>query len=110
MRRRDVLTFGVGCLAAAAPMLRDGRSQSSYPERSIRLVIPFVPGGVADRIGRLWADRMKPVFGAVIVENQGGGGGLTGQATVARSHPDGRTLLLASVASQAAIPAATGQA
>jgi tripartite-type tricarboxylate transporter receptor subunit TctC len=91
-------------------MLRDATSQSGYPERSIKLTIPFSAGGVTDRTGRLWADRMKPLLGPVVVENQGGAGGLAGSATVARAQPDGYNLLLASVESQVAIPATLGPA
>lgn len=106
MRRRDVLALGAIGVSAVLPMLRRALSQPAYPERTIRLVIPFAPGGVTDRVGRLWADRMKPLLGPVVVENQGGAGGLAGSAMVARAQPDGYTLLLGSVVSQVAIPAA----
>src|SRR5262249_33784831 len=92
LRRRDVL---VGLLAAAAPL--PALAQAKYPERPIRLVIPFPPGGVYDAIGRPWADRMKPLLGTVVVENQGGAGGSLGAATVARAQPDGYTLLLGGI-------------
>src|SRR5262249_13371160 len=68
MRRRDVL-FGLlsagaaGAGAVLAP--RAALAQQKYPERPIRLVIPFPPGGVNDAIGRPWADRMKSLLGTV---------------------------------------------
>src|SRR6266567_8751406 len=86
MKRRDVLALGLAALAAE-PRLAFG--QSRYPERPIRLVIPFPPGGVNDAIGRPWADKMKGLLGTVVVENVGGA---VGALAVARAQPDGYTL------------------
>ena len=52
INRRDALVLGSGCLAGAGLIARRAIAQSKYPERPIRLVIPFVPGGVADAVGR----------------------------------------------------------
>ena len=71
-----------------------GTAQSKYPERAIRLVIPFPPGGVFDAVGRPWADRIKSLLGTVVIENIGGAGGSLGAAAVARAQPDGYTILL----------------
>jgi hypothetical protein len=79
MRRRDLLVLGVGLSAAlgvaalAAPSLtlQPALAQSKYPDRPIRLVIPFPPGGGYDAVGRPWAEKMKSVLGTVVVENQG---------------------------------------
>jgi tripartite-type tricarboxylate transporter receptor subunit TctC len=60
----------------------------------VRLLVPFPPGGAFDTIGRPWADKMKAVFGTVIVENQGGAAGSLAAATVAHARPDGYTILL----------------
>jgi tripartite-type tricarboxylate transporter receptor subunit TctC len=57
-------------------------------------VIPFPPGGAYDAVGRPWADRVKPLLGTVVVENQGGAGGSVGAAAVAHARPDGYTILL----------------
>jgi tripartite-type tricarboxylate transporter receptor subunit TctC len=94
MRRRDVLTLGSAALAAGGLPLATARAASSYPERPVRLIIPFPPGGGFDAIGRPWADRIKPLLGTIVVENQGGGGSSLGAASVAHSSPDGYTLLL----------------
>jgi tripartite-type tricarboxylate transporter receptor subunit TctC len=75
-------------------MLSAAASADVYPTRPIRLVIPFQPGGAYDAVGRPWADRMKSLLGTVVVENSGGASGSLGAATVARSKPDGYTLLL----------------
>jgi tripartite-type tricarboxylate transporter receptor subunit TctC len=87
--RRRALTLGLLALAT-----RRSFAQSKYPEHPIRLVIPFPPGGVNDAVGRLWAEKMKPLLGTVVVENQGGAGSVIGAAAVARAQPDGYTLLL----------------
>jgi tripartite-type tricarboxylate transporter receptor subunit TctC len=76
--------FG-GCNAAVA---------QAYPARSIRLVVPFPPGGAFDFVGRPWAEKIKSSLGTIVVENIGGGGSSLGAAAVVRSPPDGYTLLL----------------
>jgi len=103
LRRRDLLlSLFVGTAFAPRPAL----AQQKYPERPIRLVIPFPPGGVYDAIGRPWAERMRSLLGTVVVENQGGAGGSIGAATVARAPADGYTLLLGGGGSQIINPIA----
>src|SRR5215813_8723769 len=94
MRRRDFLALGVTALSARLLTLQPAAAQSKYPDRPIRLVIPFPPGGGYDAVGRPWAEKMKSVLGTVVVENQGGGGSSLGAAAVARARPDGYTILL----------------
>jgi tripartite-type tricarboxylate transporter receptor subunit TctC len=94
MRRRDIVAAGLMAIGAPALARRSALAQSKYPERPIRLIIPFPPGGVYDAVGRPLADRMKPLLGTVVVENIGGAGGALGAAAVARAQPDGYTLLL----------------
>ena len=94
MRRRDLLALGVAVLAARSLALQPAVAQSKYPDRPIRLVVPFPPGGGYDAVGRPWAEKMKSVLGTVVVENQGGGGSSLGAASVARARPDGYTILL----------------
>jgi len=93
MRRREFLTVGLALSVwPSAPRL--AFAQSRYPDRPIRLVIPFPPGGGYDAVGRPWTERIKPLLGTIVVENQGGGGSSLGAATVARARPDGYTILL----------------
>jgi len=94
MERRDLLALGLAGLSTGILMPHLALAQSPYPDRPIRLVVPFPPGGVFDAIGRPWADKMKPLLGTVVVENQGGGGGSLGAATVARAAADGYTVLM----------------
>src|SRR5262245_66449889 len=93
MKRRDLLVLGVAALSAAA-LPCGALAQSKYPDRLIRLVIPFAPGGLYDSTGRPWAESVKPHLGTVVVENMGGGGSSLGAAAVARGQPDGYTIIL----------------
>jgi tripartite-type tricarboxylate transporter receptor subunit TctC len=93
-RRRDFLTLALASVAVHALATPRALAQSRYPDRPIRLVIPFPPGGGYDAAGRPWAEKMKSLLGTVVVENQGGGGSSLGAAAVARARADGYTLLL----------------
>jgi tripartite-type tricarboxylate transporter receptor subunit TctC len=79
----------------SAPFLAPAaRAQDGYPSRTIRMVVPFVPGGGADITARFVAEPLGAELGqAVIVENRGGAGGTIGTANVATSPADGYTLL-----------------
>jgi len=79
MKRHAVLVLAALAASIAAPAL----AQERYPARPIRLVIPSVPAGVHDVIGRVWAERVKPQLGTIVVDNRGGGGGLIGANDVA---------------------------
>ena len=95
MKRRDVLAFGLAA-AVATVLVFPATAQDRYPSRPIRLVIPSVPAGVHDVIGRLWAEKAKPLLGTIVIDNRGGGGGLIGANDVAHAAPDGYSILLGS--------------
>ena len=99
--RREFLKYGIA--AASAAMLPS--SALAYPDRPIRLIVPFSPGGATDVAARLWAEKMKAALGTIVVENKGGGGGVIGATEVARSQPDGQTLLFGNTSTQVLIPA-----
>jgi tripartite-type tricarboxylate transporter receptor subunit TctC len=93
--RRDFLRLAAGAAALAAES-RTARAQS-YPNRYVRLVIPFPPGGSADPVARVLAGRLSEMWGQqVVAENKGGAGGNIAAQTVAQSAPDGYTLFLGS--------------
>lgn len=95
------LAFALGTVAAAT-------AHADYPERTIKLVVPFGAGGTTDVLGRLLANRLGAALGqTVIVENRAGAGSMIGTAQVARATPDGYTLLFATSSSLAVSPAYT---
>jgi tripartite-type tricarboxylate transporter receptor subunit TctC len=82
-------------LCNSAPAL----AQSSYPSRPIQLVVTVPPGGAADFVGRLIGAKLADALGQpVVISNRGGAGGTTAAAAVAKSDPDGYTLLLNTIA------------
>jgi tripartite-type tricarboxylate transporter receptor subunit TctC len=92
--------FLCALLCAAALAQAEG-----YPNRPIRLVVPYGPGGVSDITGRIVAQKMTEVLGqSVVVENRAGAGGMLGTAYVAKAEPDGYTIVLSSLSAYAIGP------
>jgi len=104
--RRSVLSGIVGA-GAALPLAQIGpaRAQGSYPDRPIRLIVPFPPGGPIDTMARLVGEELSTSVGKVVVENRPGGGSTIGTKYVAAAPPDGYTLLFGSSGSLAVAPA-----
>src|SRR5262245_45171014 len=96
MKRRDFVGLGLASIGAASLTAPSAFAQATYPNRPIKLVVPFSAGGVNDIVGRQWGERMKPALGSIYVENLGGAGGNLGVLEAKRSDPDGYTLLLGS--------------
>src|SRR5262245_530066 len=95
INRRALIAAGAGAIAAPALLAPKAFGQAKYPERPVRLIVPFPPGGAYDTIGRPWAERIRPLLGQIVIENMGGAGGGVGAAAATRAQPDGYTLLLA---------------
>ncbi|MGP1616016.1 MAG: Bug family tripartite tricarboxylate transporter substrate binding protein, partial [Pollutimonas bauzanensis] len=92
--------LGAGLCAGASPA-----AAASYPERPIKLVVPWAPGGATDVLGRFIAKGLSERVGQpVVVENRGGAGGNIGTAAFVREKADGYTLLVATSSTNAANP------
>ncbi|QQS13865.1 MAG: tripartite tricarboxylate transporter substrate binding protein [Rhodospirillales bacterium] len=98
--RRQIIA---GAAALAAPSI--ARAQDGYPNRQVRFIVPFPPGGGTDTIGRIVADHLGRLFGqTVVVENKGGAGGTVGTVELARAAPDGYTIGMITVGSHGIHP------
>jgi putative tricarboxylic transport membrane protein len=92
--KRFVRTF---LALAALALLAAPAAQAAYPDKPVRIVLPFAPGGVADITARIVAEKLSDKLGQrFVVENQAGAGGITAARTVISSPPDGYTLALLS--------------
>ncbi|CAA9438779.1 MAG: BUG/TctC family periplasmic protein, partial [uncultured Ramlibacter sp.] len=89
--RRTVLKQigGLSAAMVAAPAL----AQAGWPNKPVRYIVPFAPGGSTDILGRIASERLTPVLGQpIVVENRPGQGGSIGAAELARAAPDGYTI------------------
>ena len=103
MKRRQFIIAGAGTIAAPGIV----RAEGKYPERTIRLIIPFAPAGPTDIIGRKAAEMLTPLLGqTMIVENKAGAAGSIGAVEVKNAKPDGYTLLFATSSTHAINPTA----
>jgi tripartite-type tricarboxylate transporter receptor subunit TctC len=90
MNRRHALA-----LAAAVPLAPLARAQSRYPERPVKIIVPFPPGGQTDAAARIYAQKLEELLKQpFIIENRPGASTFIGTDAVAKSPPDGHTLLL----------------
>ena len=95
IRRRTALAGLVAAPSLAAP--RIAAAQAGFPNRAIRVVVPFAAGGGTDASTRIWAARMSEIAGQqFIIDNRGGSGGNVGQEQFVRSVPDGYTIMVTS--------------
>jgi tripartite-type tricarboxylate transporter receptor subunit TctC len=95
VRRRFVAYLGAAASVTAATTLTARKASAAWPERPVKLVVPFAAGGPPDFVARVLNDPLAAELGGtVVVENRPGAGGTTGVTSVARSEPDGYTLLV----------------
>ena len=97
MNRKKLLLSAVVCALGAAAGAPAMAQEAAFPNKPITLVIPFPPGGATDVLGRLIGKKLGDKLGqTVVIDNRAGGGTTIGASSVARSAPDGYTLLLSS--------------
>ena len=96
LNRRTLLGSALAVpLASAAPVAWQSAFAQAFPSRPLRIVVPFPAGGTTDVVARIVAQRMTETMGQpVVVENRGGAAGMIGADAVAKSAPDGYTLLM----------------
>jgi tripartite-type tricarboxylate transporter receptor subunit TctC len=96
LMKRAACLFLVTLLSCTVSLARAADAASTYPNRPIRLIDPFVPGGPSDAIGRLLAQKLTESWGqSVVIENRGSVGAIVGFEVGAKAQPDGYTLLMA---------------
>ncbi len=90
---RRATMLGAGA-ALAAPWVRSAAAQGAWPNKPVKLVVPYAPGGASDTMARPWADKLSQAFGQpFVIDNRGGAAGTIGAESVVRSVADGYTIL-----------------
>src|SRR5436305_14119784 len=92
-------------IALSAFAATQARAQADYPQRPVRMVIPFAPGGASDFVGRIMQAKMSEELGQqLVIDNRTGAAGNIGVEVAARANPDGYTILLGNVGTMAINP------
>jgi tripartite-type tricarboxylate transporter receptor subunit TctC len=102
MRRFNAVLLAIACLLlAAAP----AAAQGAYPNRVIRVLVPYAPGGLTDVVARLYADQLRKSLGQnVLVENKPGASGIIAIEEMARAKPDGYTIMIGNISTNCLTP------
>src|SRR3954470_6644785 len=106
--REEALRHAIAAVAAflAILTLLPGRAAAEWPDKPVRVIVPYAAGGANDLLGRVFAEQLSKAFGQqFFVENRTGGGGLIGTEAVARAAPDGTTLMISGMPSHVLAPA-----
>ena len=97
MKASKLAIGGLAALAVIAAAATDSQAQADFPTRTVKMIVPYPPGGGTDLLARVLAQQLSLKWKqSVIVENVGGAGGNIGSEEVYRAAPDGYTLLFAS--------------
>ena len=104
MHRREFLGLA-GATLAAGFSTRPAPRRRAGPNKPVKLILPYAPGGATDLIGRPWAEKLCQAFGQqFVIENRGGAGGMIGTEAASKAAPDGYTFLLTPNATLSVLP------
>jgi tripartite-type tricarboxylate transporter receptor subunit TctC len=96
--RTVVYAFWLVLVAAQAPA-------QTYPSKPVRIIVPYAPGGLTDVVARLYSEQLRQSFGrGVFVENKPGASGIIAIEEMARARPDGHTLMIGNISTNALTP------
>src|SRR5215831_11234904 len=96
--RAVTCAFGLAVLATQAPA-------QTYPAKPVRIIVPYAPGGLTDVVARLYSEQLRQRFGRnVFVENKPGASGIIAIEEMARARPDGHTLMIGNISTNALTP------
>ena len=108
MRRRRFIQLGAGAIAGGAlPLAAPAvlRAQSAWPDKPVKIIVPFAAGGGTDLVARPWAEALGKAFGQqFVIENRGGASGVIGAEAAAKAPPDGYTLLVSAATAVVTVP------
>jgi tripartite-type tricarboxylate transporter receptor subunit TctC len=104
MRRREFLASAGATVVAGLSTPAVSQAQA-WPDKPVKLILPYAPGGATDLIGRPWAEKLTQAFNQqFVIENRGGAGGMIGTEAASKAPPDGYTLLLTPNATLSVLP------
>src|SRR5947207_14584138 len=95
MKRREFLKLSGAAAIGGFSISKASAQAAVWPNKPVKVILPYAPGGATDLIGRPWADKLAQAFGhQFVIENRGGASGIIGNEAAAKAAPDGYTLLL----------------
>jgi len=105
MKRREFLKLAGAAAVGSFSISKVSAQAETWPNKPVKLILPYAPGGATDLIGRPWADKLSQAFGQqFVIDNRGGAGGMIGTEAAAKSPGDGYTFLLTPSATLTVLP------
>lgn len=105
MKRREFLKVAGGAALGAFSISKVAAQAETWPNKPVKLILPYAPGGATDLIGRPWAEKLSQAFGQqFVIDNRGGAGGMIGTEAASKSPNDGYTFLLTPSATLTVLP------
>jgi tripartite-type tricarboxylate transporter receptor subunit TctC len=103
-----LLSLAFGAVTVIAPVFTPALAQDKYPSKPVKIVVPYAPGGATDIVARILGDQLRQILGqSFIVENKPGANGIVAINELVSSRPDGHTLMIGNVTTNAITPVLT---